>query len=181
MRFWEYSPWSQNTSRTVYLSSLMVRQHQVFCVPEAPRVLEGFLGFCLYRVVMLCTVGSVSLSQCSLHIPADGESLPQMTHGRIAVTTLLCPPPARTCSGSGTGLCNGSLSCVCPEPLKHHLWAFLASVQPIPSQAPGCAFLNVFVFVTQQPPCCAYSSENWVEFHGLMLCRRTNKVTSRKL
>lgn len=109
---------------------------------------------------------------------------PTMSHGGVAVSTLQCPPPARTCTGSGAGLCNGSLSCVCLDPLKHHLWAFLASVQPIPSQARGCAFLNMFLFcVTQQPPCCAYCRENWVKFHGLMLCRRANKVsvTSRKV
>lgn len=90
MRFWECSPRSQNTSRTVYLSSLMLRQHQVFCVPEAPRVLEGSLGFCLCRAVLVCTVGSLSLSQCSLHIPCDGEYLSVLflTHGRIAVSTL---------------------------------------------------------------------------------------------
>lgn len=85
MRFWERSPWPQNPCRTVYLSSLVVRQHQVFCVPEAPRVLEGFLGFCLYRVVLVCTVGSASLSQCSLHILMERTLLffPTVTHGSM--------------------------------------------------------------------------------------------------
>lgn len=54
--------------------------HQVFCVPGAPLVLEGFLGFCLYRVVLVCRVGAVSLSQCSVHIPTDRENLSVLSH-----------------------------------------------------------------------------------------------------
>lgn len=49
-------------------------------MPGAPLVLEGFLGFCLYRVVLVCRVGAVSLSQCSVHIPTDWENLSVLSH-----------------------------------------------------------------------------------------------------
>lgn len=103
VRFWECSPWSQNPSRTVYPSFLVLRQRQVFCVPEAPRVLESFFGFCLYRVLLVCSAGSVSLSQCSLHIAADGESLSELSLGRTAVTTLQVHLQPRPAVGVGPG------------------------------------------------------------------------------
>lgn len=49
---------------------------------------------------------------------------------------------SRDCSGCWTGLCNGSLSCVCLDHLKDYLWAFLASIQPVPSQAHGTSAVH---------------------------------------
>lgn len=90
------------------------------------------------------------------------------------------------CSGYLPELCTSFLSCH-----KHYQWTLLASIQPHSSSGRwdlSWEFINKFCLIlcsshhTAAAWKWAFCSENWVEFHSLVLCRRSNKmsITSRK-
>lgn len=187
-RFWESSPWSQNTFRTVYLSSLVVCQTtRCSCTPGALLVLEGFLVFCLYSYHGLDSgIGAPLpvLYVCSHWLERIFSCFSKTTNVKVILIPFQGPLP-RSAVGVGQDSVL-ALSWVCLDHRKYHPWALLASVQPHSFSGRwdlSSAFINMFCLTLCSSHRVAavwkwaYCSENWVKFHSLVLCRRSDGMS----
>lgn len=101
MRFWEYSSWSQDTFRTVYLSSLRVCQTTRCSVCLGPHLFWKVSLFLFVQTVILVwkLVECASPTAICMFWGIE-ENLVMLPHVRITVTSFQCPIP-RTAVGGG--------------------------------------------------------------------------------